>query len=850
MFFFKILAILFIILIPGFLGFILLFKYNPVKSRDLFITLLFNISISSIAGILLAELQIFSLVNLFILLLTISLILLFVCIKNLRQIQLFKISAYLKEIRNNPINYLIPAIIVFLSIIVLFPGYPWVWGGRDPGVYINTGVNIAKTGQIKVYDEEVANMTGKEVGSFLHYESRPDWVRHNGYMYVGFYLTDAERGEVTPQFFTLYSIWIAILYSIGGITTAINTASIFGVLGILATYFFAREIKNSKFASFVALLSLISFTQIWWSKYPNAEIVTQVFFWGGLLLFHRAIKEKNHLLGLYAGLVFAIQYLVTIQALFLIPPLVLFVLFAYVDNHKAIQGFIIGNLSIFLFAIAHAYLFSGPYFNGRWGEIFKSKLPNEAVLIGGILLVGTSLCALAEIVRTHWGKLVKRFTQKKYITTFFTTIIIGTILIGIYRIPNSDFSSDGYNLIKLSAYIGWASIISLFFGLFFIVKNKNTQWVEIIITATTTVILATMLFRASISRDHPWWSRRFFPIILGAVPYITAVFLEKLIKGKNRTRRLVMLGFGVILILTTLFPSLSLYKYTEHPDSIRNLSQIHDQIKSNSIILFGQKSSERDDFLIGYFAAQPLRFIYNHKTYILNDSTTNFPVIKSKIKEWISEGKSVYITGTDFDLERSLISEFELERIIDYDLDFQQRGWRSVFYPEEVSTDNKLTSQITNFTLSDTLYEILPKSKDKKPPEEMIFDIGGNNEGLIGLSGVYQKETTEGRSFRWTEPEFTISLLYQLEKEDVLSIKFSLLQEAEHRQVTITAENCGSVYEFAGISTLQDFTTIEISGIDSCEKEGTQIAFSVSPTEVPQNDQRELGIAIDMIKSK
>src|SRR5215203_5356773 len=83
---------------------------------------------------------------------------------------------------------------VFLAATVA-PASEDLLGGRDPGVYANTAAWLAHQGDIRMHSESLASMPAA---------ARP--LFHTNILFMGFYVSNAAEGTITPQFLHLLPI--------------------------------------------------------------------------------------------------------------------------------------------------------------------------------------------------------------------------------------------------------------------------------------------------------------------------------------------------------------------------------------------------------------------------------------------------------------------------------------------------------------------------------------------------------------------------------------------------------------------------------------------------------------------
>ena len=110
---------------------------------------------------------------------------------------------------------LAPVALVVLSLWVFPPPSEYVVGGKDPGVYMNAGVQIAQRRSLVIEDELVSSLPAETRGLFF--------PRHYGQPYysnrfMGFFLINPDLGTVVDQFPHLYPVAVAVGYDMAGLT--------------------------------------------------------------------------------------------------------------------------------------------------------------------------------------------------------------------------------------------------------------------------------------------------------------------------------------------------------------------------------------------------------------------------------------------------------------------------------------------------------------------------------------------------------------------------------------------------------------------------------------------------------
>src|SRR4051812_15612310 len=110
---------------------------------------------------------------------------------------------------------LLPVALVAIGLWRFFPPSEYIIGGKDPGTYMNEGVQIAQRGAIAVHDPVVASVPPFARDLFFPSHGRTDYY---SLRFMGFFIQDPETGSVIGQFPHLFPASIAIGYGIDGLT--------------------------------------------------------------------------------------------------------------------------------------------------------------------------------------------------------------------------------------------------------------------------------------------------------------------------------------------------------------------------------------------------------------------------------------------------------------------------------------------------------------------------------------------------------------------------------------------------------------------------------------------------------
>ena len=135
----------------------------------------------------------------------------------------------------------LPAALIAAGVWMYFaaPAAEYVLGGRDPGVYMSEGIQIAQRRSLATVDRVAATVPASSRDLFFPHYGDPSYY---SLRFMGFHLRDPETGTVSGQFPQGYPVWIAIAYGLDGVTGTRRVIAWWAILGVLGVFFTARRL--------------------------------------------------------------------------------------------------------------------------------------------------------------------------------------------------------------------------------------------------------------------------------------------------------------------------------------------------------------------------------------------------------------------------------------------------------------------------------------------------------------------------------------------------------------------------------------------------------------------------------
>jgi hypothetical protein len=299
-----------------------------------------------------------------------------------------------------PTNERMPVMVAagVLLVAIILSGTPSevILGGRDAGIYANTGIMIARTGSIRQYDPLVADLAQRRNqesdaaqgwSNLLGVQSGMRFMSSRMRL-AGLFISESNaiNGEYTPQFLHLFPAWIAIFASLFGIQYALLATGFAGVLGIWSVGMAGRAMHSPWLGVIAMVLLTLNSVQIWFSRYPMSETTAQwlifVVIYGMARIAQRPQPHDATYAALLAGAAAGQLILTRLDFVFVVAPLIAWMLWRWVTQRfDSPLRWLMGGLVICgIHGVVHLLTISKNYFIDTFFALFqKSALTALAI---------------------------------------------------------------------------------------------------------------------------------------------------------------------------------------------------------------------------------------------------------------------------------------------------------------------------------------------------------------------------------------------------------------------------------------------------------------------------------------
>ncbi len=802
--------------------------------------------------------------------------------------------------------------VALLALVLFSRPAEMLRGALDSGVYINSGVGIGRTGAIFQRDLLMRQLNddageGRQVMQELN---RDRYTLYRLRM-PGFYVYDKQAALVVPQHYSLFPVWIGLLYSLFGIWGALYATPLLAFLSVVTVYFFARRALTPGAALLALLFLVLCPVTIWFARYPIAEVLTGLLAFIGFYAFMRMIQADRLAYvtgsqltspveppapsarpwalfwGALAGVALGQIALARADFIFYLAPIVPYLLYWRLGRRwrSEYSWFAGGLLMMLVLFLVHFFFFSFGYTLDLYHNVLQDirRLWSPLLLA---LYVGVPLLILLDRLYSRLAPVWLRAGRwiKQYAWLLVGAIVLAVGVYAIYRylvgpwLPNLRTDNAGralpqevittwqsyigapvdlgerYNLLRIGWYLSPLGMLLGVVGFLRLIWNRLNAATGLFFGVF--FVLTFIFLEESYTDPHYIYTmRRYIAVTLPGL-LLGAAWACQFLWARLRPRTVGRVLAGALasaLCIFFIYTSQTIVKHVEANGAVQQLSDLAARIPEKSVVLF---SNERDE---PFVVATPLQYIFGIESFVLNRPYPDVKneVLNGMVERWRKQGYNVWVlmsaNGGKLNLPSYSLKE---EGAWDYDVpEFEQLLYQKPY-------------NVSRSYLPWGLYSVQAKTPSQGLP--FSLDIGVMDYKWL-VAGFYLQEQAEADSspWRWTGDHSVLRL--PLEKAGdgktftAATLKLRLRPETpvtnqgavRKEPVTVTLRlgesNIGQVTVPPGTGFV-DYTVRIPAGVavQSDEPDGALLHI-LAPTWSGQRagisyDQRALGIQIDSVE--
>ncbi len=633
-------------------------------------------------------------------------------------------------------------LVILLGILYAHPG-EWIAGGSDPGSYVSIGVHIARKGSILIRDDALARVPPDDREVLLN-QPVVNPAR-DGDRFPAFYIRDLNNPVITPQFFHVFPVWIAIFYGLGGLQSALYATPFFGLLSCFAVYLLGRRLAHPVVGLLAMLLLGLNISQLWFARNPFADIVLQFFlfsgFWSAALLGSSLERQGPGKLAaaVLAGTCLGMSHLVKLDVFIVPPVLVALFGFLWVTGRwdRAFWAFLVPYLLLCAHMVLHAYFFAWPYVYDVFSYFAEYTRAIPFAAAAALLMVGLVLWQRDRIATWVAGLL----RHRGHLEQVFTVGILFLSLYAYYVRPlRADLGAMSYSEIasrgptierlrfmatepqmvqlpqEVRSYVeagivrvGWfLSPLGIWLGVAgFLVWARAKLSVGSSTFLGASLVSALMFFyRGAIVPYFYWAFKRFIPVVVPSFALFIAFILWELWQaGRDRPYlRLLPTLLASVLLISYVQGSIMVWQHIEYEGAIADIASVASSLPQHGVTLF-RRSDESNRLGV------PLTYIFDRDVFPVAEEYETDLRLRTLVATWLRESIPVHwITPACEPL--SGYYPQHLTRRVD------------ILWPEVPYTLTKLPDHIAAFSSQLCVYEVLGTDRVPRIPDDVNVEFG------------------------------------------------------------------------------------------------------------------------------
>lgn len=618
----------------------------------------------------------------------------------------------------------LPVALVILGCWRFFPVSEYIIGGKDPGVYVNEGIQIAQRGTLVITDHAIAAVPPFGLDLFYPSEHRAEYYSHG---FMGFFIQDPLTGKVVGQFPHLFPASVAIGYGIQGITGAREAVAFWALLGVLGTYFIGTRMFGRAAGFAAAVLLALHVVQVWYGRYPNADIGFQAGLLAALLAFARAHQDDDRFFGPVSAWLIGLQLFSRSDALMAIIVMSGTVVLTWLTSpaERLKLRFLIpaaigtGIGLYYLTGLMRAYFWRS--------AIFLTTLPTANV--NAAIVAGLAAMGLLWWARRRYPEAARQGIP--------LVLMCGLVSLAAYaylwRVPGGKLAEEDAYAFRnfVDIYLWWPVMLAFLAGLALLVRRDF--WKNPAFVLTFAAFSVFLFYKMRIVPEHFWLARRFIAIFLPGSLLLAA---GAALGSASRLRELAavrpLMGAVFLIVVGQHYAAAAapVVPHVEYRNIIPYVERLAARFTERDLIVMESRDSQSDVHVLGL----PLAYIYAKPVLVLNSARPDRLRFQYFLEDALKKYDRVFYVGTG---GTALLSRQIVATSIDSD---------RVQVDEFEVTRDRLPRESRRKEFDYGVYQLAIGQSASGP---FALDVGQRDD--LHVVRFHAKEQTEGRSVRWTQ---------------------------------------------------------------------------------------------------
>jgi len=561
---------------------------------------------------------------------------------------------------------------------------------------------------------------------------------------MGVNVMDPATGAVMPGFPHLFPASIALGYGVAGLRGATNTVAVWAVLGALAVFFAGARVMGRWAAFLGCVLLILNLAETWYARYPNTEVVMQTLLFAGLLAFSYSEEGDGRFFAGVAGGACALLMFLRVESVLVLGGFAAACGLRWIVDRRAPRlAFVVPAVAGFVLAL---FYYVGPLKAYFW--IYKANMPSIPLAV-----------AAATVA---FGLVIAAGTQRRWLAPSLTAYLplgLAAVLAGLaiyalfFRESVGRLAEEDAHALRMfrERYVYWPALIAAIAGFGLAARRQFWRHPAFFLLFAT---FAVFVFRKlNIVWEHFWLARRFLPMILPGLCLLAAGALAGVsAPGEtHRVGRRLAGTLGVAFIAWQFWTAAApVAAHVEYRGAIHAVEQLAARVTDRDLVLFERRNANSDVHVL----AVPLAYAFGKQVLLLEEARPDRAQFEKFLQQALQNyGRVLFVASIGTDLLSQRVSGEPIAS-------------GPIMLPEYA------TAPFASFPdgprTKDLGYNLYQLSVGDVARRGFTLDVGTMDD--LNVVRFHARETTEGRSVRWTGPQSFIAVtgLLGTERELVL----------------------------------------------------------------------------------
>jgi hypothetical protein len=518
----------------------------------------------------------------------------------------------------------------------------------DSSIYPNTAAMLIRTGGLEYHYDPLDGLTLEQKQLFYVPSDRQipgvEIQSYQGLLYGAYYIMDADQNTVVSSRPPVAIAWMGLFGMLFGERGMLYVTPLFGAMSLAALYFLGKRVFGPGTGALAAVLLLVSFPQLHFSRAPYAEVVGQFFVLVALYTW-AAYLQRRQPMYILAGLgALTAAFATRIDAILVLPTLALFILLLFLRRDW--NGLLFVGVGLVATVGLALWTVNRPY-TGATAELlligqlrFLCQLGPGAILALMTLLGLTLALALLLKRRLPWARLwrfARRGLSAAVVLAIAYALYIRPLRPEYVTLNGTQFYTHNEELMTLAAqYLGHPTVWLGALGMVLVIRQHRIPPEQVMVLFFVTFFAVSFFWKYTTARVYPVALRRLVPEVLPGFLLLGAFALQRM--RQRRAWRWAALGLAGLTMALLMRVSVPYWFYREAEGARDLLDALAKRLPSDAVILF---EPGREGSIVGWFAA-PLWSFHQRQALLFNEGKLDHSTVDEVLCLWQGQGKEIY----------------------------------------------------------------------------------------------------------------------------------------------------------------------------------------------------------------